>query len=31
MENTIYGFFKEKVQQQPEATAVIENKRPVSP
>lgn len=31
MENTIYGLFKEKVQQQPEATAIIENTRPVSP
>ncbi len=27
MDNTIYGLFKEKVQQQPEATAIIENKR----
>lgn len=31
MENTIYGLFKEKVLQQPEATAIIENTRPVSP
>ena len=31
MENTIYGLFKEKVLQQPEATAVIENKRPALP
>lgn len=30
MENTIYGLFREKVQQQPEATAIIENKRTLS-
>lgn len=30
MENTIYGLFKEKVRQQPEATAIIENKRTLS-
>ena len=30
MENTIYGLFKEKVLQQPEATAIIENKRTLS-
>ena len=30
MENTIYGLFMEKVLQQPEATAIIENKRMLS-
>ncbi len=30
MENTIYGLFMEKVLQQPEATAIIENKRTLS-
>ena len=30
MENSIYGLFMEKVLQQPEATAIIENKRTLS-